>query len=218
MLKGAIPMKYDSTVVSDYFKKNNLYDVLEDFGCSYMEYEDFKRAAEKLKSKHDSGYTKRVFILKEIPWVIKLNFYEDGYNGDACGDEACNYQKAVEMGIDKILLPTALFYVDSCGHKYYCQPQFQPKPFHNFKYRVNSVVEDKSYALANKFYKSKFRFCHQWLAQAIVYYGYDFMRQVAKWTQICHVNDLHSGNVTMFNGRPIILDYSGVKQSCCSDS
>ena len=82
----------------------------------------------------------------------------------------------------------------------------------------NSVVEDKSYALANKFYKSKFRFCHQWLAQAVVYYGYDFMRQVAKWTQICHVNDLHSGNVTMFNGRPIILDYSGVKQSCCSDS
>ena len=128
------------------------------------------------------------------------------------------FQKAVEMGIDKILLPTTLFYVDSCGHKYYCQPQFQSKPFHDFRYRVNSVVEDKSYELANKFYKSKFRFCHQWLAQAIVYYGYDFMRQVAKWTQICHVNDLHSGNVTMFNGRPIILDYSGVKQSCCSDS
>ena len=218
MLKGAIPMKYDSTVLDEYFKKNNFYEVLEELGSSYMEDDDFYRAAKRLKANRGSGYTKQVFIFKDIPWVIKCNYECDGYSGDACGDEARNYQKAVKMGVDKILLPTILFYVDSCGHKYYCQPQFQPKPFHNFRYRVNSVVEDKSYALANKFYKSKFRFCHQWLAQAIVYYGYDFMRQVAKWTQICHVNDLHGGNVTMFNGRPIILDYSGVKQSCCSDS
>ena len=211
-------MKYDSTVLDEYFKENNFYEVLEELGSSFMEDDDFYRAAKRLKAECGFGYTKQVFIFKDIPWVIKCNYDCNGYNGDACGDEARNYQKAVKMGVDKILLPTILFYVDGYGHKYYCQPKFQSQDVRIFRYRVNNVVADKSYALANKFYKSKFRFCHQWLAQAIVYYGYDFMRQVAKWTQICHVNDLHRENVTMFNGRPIILDYSGVKQSCCSDS
>ena len=166
-----------------------------------------------------SGVTKDVLVFKNRGFVIKCDKRESYSERSYCHLEAENYSKAVDMGIEKILLPTTTFCTANDGTIFYKQPiykgdaQFDKEEVNTRaqyveetkkrEYRINKLVNlfCDSYTIGRN---------QEWIARAIQYYGYKFMRKVAEWTFLNDINDLHPGNVGYVgNYRPIILDYSG---------
>lgn len=166
-----------------------------------------------------SGATKQVLVFKNRGFVIKCDKRKSYSKKSYCHLEAENYSKAVNMGIEKILLPTTTFCTASDGMIFYKQPIYKGDAQFDIEevntraqyleetkkreYRINKLVDsfyDPSAIGRNQ----------EWMARAIQYYGYKFMRKVAEWTLLNDINDLHPGNVGYVgNYRPIILDYSG---------
>lgn len=166
----------------------------------------------------DCGMTKDVFIFKAEGFVLKFSRLEDE---DFCKLEYKNYLKAKAVGVGKILLPTTFFYKNNFGITFYKQPIFYKCQddltcterkilSHKSKYgkKVAWKRESKIFDLLDDFFDTTID--DTWMARAIQYYGYDFMRKVADWTCENSINDLHEGNIGYIgNFRPVIFDYSG---------
>ena len=166
-----------------------------------------------------SGATKRVLVFERLGFVIKCDKRTSATANSYCKMEAQNYAKAVKMGIEKILLPTTVFCTAKDGTIFYKQPIYKSNAemdIGKVKARAQyTVATDKREYKIDKVVNLFWDSCAigrnpEWMARAIQYYGYKFMRKVAEWTYLNDINDLHSGNVGYIgNYRPIILDYSG---------
>lgn len=186
---------------------NRPYDVLID-----------SKILKEIGATSDCGMTKDVLIFKAEGFVLKFSKLEDE---DFCKLEYKNYLRAKAAGVEKILLPTTFFYKNNFGITFYKQPifykcqddltRYERKILsHKSKYtqKVTQKRESKFYDLLDDFFDTTID--DSWMVRAIQYYGYDFMRKVAKWTCENSINDLHEGNIGYIgNFRPVIFDYSG---------
>lgn len=165
------------------------------------------------------GVTKQVLVFHNRDFVIKCDKHKPRFGKSYCQLEAENYSKAVDSGIEKILLPTIPFCTAKDGTVFYKQPIYKGDAQLNkgeVNIKIQNIEEDskREYRI-NKVVNLFWDSCavgrnQEWIARAIQYYGYKFMRRVAEWTYMNEINDLHSGNVGYIgNYRPIILDYSG---------
>lgn len=165
------------------------------------------------------GVTKRVLVFERRGFVIKCDKRKSHSDVSYCKLEAQNYDKAVSMGIERILLPTTVFCTAKDGTVFYKQPIYKGDARLDME-EVNTRAQyleetEKREHRIDKVVNLFWDPCSigrnsEWMARAIQYYGYKFMRKVAEWTYLNDINDLHPGNVGYIgNYRPIILDYSG---------
>lgn len=166
----------------------------------------------------DCGMTKDVLIFRAEGFVLKFSKLEDE---DYCKLEYKNYLRAKTAGVEKILLPTTLFYKNSFGITFYKQPIFYKcqddltgyekkilSRKSKYTQKLTQKRESKLFNVLDDFFDTAID--DSWMVRAVQYYGYDFMEKVAKWTCENSINDLHEGNIGYIgNFRPVIFDYSG---------
>lgn len=149
------------------------------------------------------GASKTVLVFQKLGFVLKT---DNGDDEGATRAEYDNYCKAKEMGIEKILLPTEIFCIEN-------GIVFTRQPYYNgyFNYISLEAKVNTSKAVFKTIEKRLYSCIDGlWLERAIQYYGKSFMKQFAKWTRKCNINDLHSDNIGFVgNYRPIIFDYAG---------
>lgn len=172
----------------------------------------------KIQASYASGMTKDVLIFKNKGFVLKSDDVPRRHS--YCGQEYQNYLQAVNMGIERILLPTTPFCTCRDGVTFYKQPIYKMNAdlgysdSKNLRHKLHYT--DLSEKRGRRLDKLERTFYDEnignyfWLIRAVQYYGMDFMLKVADWTCENNINDLHDENIGFIaNYRPIILDYSG---------
>jgi len=178
-----------------------------------------------IRNAEDDGYeyacgeTRICVWRKDWDFVIKIPRY--GYTDtDYCQLEAKNYAKAVEYKVERVCLPIEYVTTSESGIAIYRQPRYTMSTRDSFnrenhyqtylKKRGIQTVNSKgmvSRILDNCY--CGYRIDETWMARVMQLYGKKFCRSFERWTQECHVNDLHNCNTGWLNNRPILLDYAG---------
>lgn len=175
-------------------------------------YSHLEECAYALGCGFNNGATRCAFIFHEEKVVFKFPFY-NRTNRDYCEMELEYYESAKDYGVEKILLPIYYMGRTAEGIPIYLQPMFT-KPECELRYHEELEIENKVNVPKSLVDKVR-RNCYdrslprRWTGRAIQIYGKKFMRKFERWTNVCEVNDLHSGNVGYLDRQPVIIDYAG---------
>lgn len=181
-----------------------------------LDYDTIREISVKHNLDYDNGATR--WCLHCDRWkdfVLKFPRYEET-SIDYCEIEVNNYKKAVEYGIEKILLPIECIYETKNELKIYKQEKYtcalsdmKEKDYERLKKRLHNLQRQP---ITNKCLHSCLDYCrinNVWLARIIQLYGKNFVKNFEQWTHCCKVNDLHTSNIGFKGKNPIILDYAG---------
>lgn len=178
---------------------------------------------------YESGATKLVIIPENRDYVIKIPFTgildwgdegdrteyipfygaeDDGWGDDYCRAEEMFYEMAEKAGYEEFFMP---IYCEGTmrGHSIYTQEKVDIFVSHC------SIAEQEKYSSKESKQKVKdknYPLPKLWLASCLTAFGEDeeklnnFLDFLEKTGMN---NDLHSGNLGFFKGRPIIIDYGG---------
>lgn len=204
-----------------------LAHVMKEHGKNFRPW-NVKKALEAMHVQNvevHSGATQICLVPKYEDYVIKLPYYDEELTFDPCKNSIIFYNKAKEFGVTDILLEVKKYHNKMSGNEFietYRQPKFKVSHDDYECDRANETESDnfwKRYDEDEEFSKKlvdlKWEFYDgkvplMWLYKAVQWYGWEFMENVAEWTNENGVNDLHSANVGyMENGQPIIIDYAG---------
>lgn len=155
-------------------------------------------------------------------WDFVLKFDRNWHKPVYCRSEAYHYETAKEYRVTQVLLPIQLEIVVN-GIEIYRQTKFQcdwtDLPI-NARRQMDKAY--RNFMNEQTFHKIQRGFestpANRWIARCTQLYGKKFMRSLEKWTTDFQINDLHNGNIGLFNNRPIILDYAGYHGSDWSNS
>ena len=144
--------------------------------------------------------------------IIKFN----RRHSEACEREVANYQLAQKYKVEAILLPLSLEMQDKYSNCFFSQP-LVTSIIDRCSYQQRKTLKKRLHALEDnskvtKLNKKLYSSCddHVWLARALQIYGRDFMQRFQTWTQVCQLNDLHTGNLGYIKKfQPVIFDYAG---------
>lgn len=144
---------------------------------------------------------------------------EENAEWDYCADELRKYEQAVKDGMEEFFPATEFYKVGRCGIPYYIQEKVMP-----FKVKdCNEEKEKNSYKKAKEISKSYrnrgeyIRVSDYFIAACLEWYGkektIDFLEYAyIKYPEIGR--DLHENNLgRRVNGAPIVLDFSGFRES-----
>lgn len=176
-----------------------------------------KKIAESYNLDFRYGFTRGLFIFDDF--VIKFDINE-GTNGRA--EEFERYENAKLYEVERILLSIDKWYKSAKGVEFYIQPKCgsqlydAEKDTYTFDYenlagfmlkqgycenKVMRLIEKMSYEIEEI----------EWVARAVQYYGWRFMRRVVAWFNEEYITDLHGANIGLVaNYRSVIFDYAGV--------
>ena len=161
---------------------------------------------------YDSGVSRACIYHKDWDFVFKFDKHptQSAY----CALESYHYAQAEGYGVQKVLLPISKFATLDNGIKIYRQTKYSyswrklpPQEYHKLLQAKNQLQGKKAF---NKIARGMH---HEtdilWRARVTQLYGKNFMRSLQEWMEEYHINDLHIGNIGMYQGRPILLDYAG---------
>lgn len=188
-------------------------------GCPNKKSERYKwgeKFAEEWGLEYRAGVSRGVFIFDDF--VIKFDIDDDG-NG--CEEEYSRFYSARDYDIERILLPIEEWYFSPRRVMFYIQPRCGEAVYDNNFDEYSDTYYEISERLKNNGYceRKVKKFASEmpytgvntiWLARAVQYYGWKFMRRFMDWMQDYYISDLHSANIGFVgNGRPVIFDYAG---------
>lgn len=168
-----------------------------------------------------SGAFKKCFVFENEPFVLKFPFdfcpftKQDEYKRErnACEDEIEIYNKALEAGVEKILLKTEFIGYSKGGTPLYIQPKITTtmndcSKLLKKKYdRITKTVTDEmcDKVKDGMYYHST---SNIWVKMLIVIYGKKFALQFEKFSRSIQLGDLHHANIGFLGNNPVILDYN----------
>lgn len=197
----------------DYLAKYNpdrhLRSYLNDFLRTHKEYE------------MHAGATRICMYHKDWDFVLK---FDEEYQFTAyCSLECYHYEMAKAYRVEKVLLPIERIATFDNGLKIYRQAKFTTG-WHDLNRKDNKALRSAYEQLRNrktfkKIYEGMHYDTHEyWVARVTQLYGKKFMRSLENWIAEYEINDLHTGNIGMLNGVPILLDYAGYRGSSYTPS
>lgn len=174
------------------------------------------KAAEMYGLEFRSGYTRGVFVFDDF--ALKFDIRE---NVNGCAEEFERYKSARQYGVERILLPIEEWHKTPKGVQFYIQPKCGDPLYDNEDESFTAAYEDLSDFMYRHGYCERkverlvesmpYEMEIEWVARAVQYYGWKFMRKVVSWFIDKDITDLHGANIGLVaNMRPVIFDYAGV--------
>jgi hypothetical protein len=160
----------------------------------------------------DSGVCRACIYRKDWDFVFK--FDKEPMHSSYCALESYHYAQAEGYGVQRVLLPISKFATLDNGIKIYRQTKYsygwRDLP-HQERRKLEQALKQMQ---GSKAYSKISRGMHHetdhlWRARATQLYGKNFMRSLQEWMDEYHINDLHIGNIGMYQGRPVLIDYAG---------
>lgn len=180
---------------------------------------EMSQFAQQYSLKFYYGETRFCIFAPKWDVVLKIPRF-DNVDDDYSALEVRNYERAVEMGLEKILLPTGLLTELEGGCPIYWQTKFTCS--HNqlssqtqltLKTRFAKYYRSTIYLKVKDAMPSDRCYSDVWLFRAYQLYGKQFFRKLTKFLMENNIDDLHHSNVGWKNDKPIILDYAGYHES-----
>ena len=161
-----------------------------------------------------TGATRICVYYKDWDFVLK---FDEKYQTTAyCSLECYHYEMAKAYRVERVLLPIERVAAFDNGLKIYRQTKFTTG-WHDLSPKDNKALQSaykqmwRSKAF-NKICKDMHHDTHDlWIARVTQLYGKKFMRSLENWISDYQINDLHTGNIGILNGVPILLDYAGYR-------
>lgn len=129
---------------------------------------------------------------------------DSDYGDNYCEAELRRYEAAVEAGLDFLFAPVE--YITTVnGYKIYSQPCCTM-----FFSKHDSVCTDEAttaYSICSENHYDCFNEC--WLTEVLEEYGEQTFIKFMDFLEEYAINDLHADNVGYYNGKPVLVDYSG---------
>lgn len=201
--------------------KLSLNEVLEKFYAEFSGYEsaelpwdDIEAFASKNGCEFCYGETRYCMFQKHWDEVLKIPRL-DNCSCDYGKIELDNYNKACDLGIERIFLPCRQVCVLPNGCAIYAQTKFT-KSHRDLDRKEQAKLDKVCYKVQREiFYKAlngmhdHYRIKENWFARAYQIYGKKFMRVLEAFTRENRIGDLHSSNLGWLGNQPVILDYAG---------
>ena len=170
--------------------------------------------AEGVECECEEGVSKLVIMLPHnTEYVYKFPYQYDGPTGeefhsltgywDYCELEVLNYISAKEKELDKYFAEISLWKIINDYHIYrqdYCI-MYENK-YTELK-QHNEMIFMEEYELNDE------RLPNMWAFDFIERYDKEELQKLLEFVDESSINDLHWENVGYFNGRPVLVDYSG---------
>lgn len=156
-------------------------------------------------------------------WDFVLKFDEEYQTTAYCSLECYHYEMAKAYRVERVLLPIERVATFDNGLKIYRQAKFTTG-WHDLSNKDNKALrsayeQTKHSKTFKKIYKGMHHETHGiWVARVTQLYGKKFMRSLENWISEYEVNDLHTGNIGLLNGVPVLLDYAGYRGSSYTPS
>lgn len=190
------------------------YEQFADKGAA-LEWDDVEQFADKYHLVFDSGETRYCLFQEhwnEVLKIPRLDNVEDDYGQI----ELDNYNKACDLGIERILLACRKVCVLPGGCSIYAQVKFTKSHSrlerHECRKLENIIQKVRGtkicYAAKNGMFDS-YRIREDWFIRAYQIYGKKFMRVLETFTRENRIGDLHASNIGWLGKMPVILDYAG---------
>lgn len=151
-------------------------------------------------------------------WDFVLKFDKEYQTTAYCSLECYHYEMAKAYRVERVLLPIERVATFDNGLKVYRQAKFTTG-WHDLSNKDNKALrsayeQTKHSKTFKKIYKGMHHDTHEfWVARVTQLYGKKFMRSLENWISEYEVNDLHTGNIGLLNGVPVLLDYAGYRGS-----
>lgn len=213
--------------------------VPDEFGCNYEDDEVNNSMECVLNELHRidnhnhtfnyaHGVTQFVILIDELHKVAKIPFcgyWDWNYDIDdldfypfECCSNYCElsvniYEDAVEAGVEKIFAETKFFGFSKNGYPIYLQERIAETE--GERRNMDRKKSDSLDFVQSKQKESRYngwnRFKAEWLAEAIDWYGLEYIEKVLDFVKNdTRIDDLHLGNYGIAeDGRPVIFDYAG---------
>lgn len=168
-----------------------------------------------------TGATRICVYHKDWDFVIKFDEAFETTHYSAL--EYYHYEMASKYNVQRVLLPTAKIASFPCGLKIYRQAKYsvgwnglQNKEWARLRQAYDQMRKSKAYG---KISKGMHYDTHEyWRARATQLFGKKFMKSLQEWIAEYEINDLHTGNIGLLNGVPVLLDYAGYRGSTYTPS
>lgn len=184
------------------------------------------KICEKYDFSYNTGISKLVIKPKNGNYVIKIpfshyydeewdeyySFYCYGYQCDACNFEIELYNKAFNENFEEFFLPIELACIHN-GYPVYVQPKasiiYEDKD--SFSYlkptiKTNKILNDNYIDTMSKYVEGWFDIVNKQLGEGRFL---EFLQFLNKYDIS---SDLHEGNIGMYHGKPVIIDYAGFER------
>lgn len=167
-----------------------------------------------------SGAYKKCFVFDNESYVLKFPFSfraftksSEDSDKNACEDEIVIYNKAVEAGVEKILLKTEFIGYSKSGVPLYIQQKItttmsdRNKVFDKKLTRITkTVTNDMCEKVQSGMYYHNAS--NIWVKMLIIIYGKSFAMKFEKFSRSVQLSDLHNENIGFVGANPVILDYN----------
>lgn len=198
-------------------KKYSLTQILDPLNAECLdraiEWDTIENFADKYDLEFGSGETR--WCLYQPHWVevIKIPRF-DNVSDDYGAIEVANYNKACDLGIERIFLPTRQITVLDSGCPVYVQTKYTCdhyalKERKALEKAITNCVQHKVCEKARHGMYQGHRIDRNWFARAYQIYGKRFMLALEDFTKEHYIGDLHQHNLGWLGKQPIILDYAG---------
>lgn len=157
-------------------------------------------------------------------WDFVIKFDEAFETTQYSALEFYHYEMAKEYNVQRVLLPITKIATFDNGLKIYRQAKYTLGWNDKFDHKTKEALESAyQQTRRSKTFKKICKGMHHdthdwWIARATQLYGKKFMRSLQEWIKEYEINDLHTGNIGLLNGVPVLLDYAGYRGSCYTPS
>ena len=149
-------------------------------------------------------------------WDFVIKFDENFETTQYCALELYHYEMAKQYNVQKVLLPTSKHATYENGLKVYQQTKYSIG-WREVKGKVRLPLQNAMRQMGRT--KNFSNICRgmrhetheMWIARTTQLYGKKFMRSLQAWIDEYNINDLHTGNIGLLNGNPVLLDYAGYR-------
>jgi hypothetical protein len=156
-------------------------------------------------------------------WDFVLKFDEAFETTHYSALEYYHYEMAAQYNVQRVLLPTAKIASLPCGLKIYRQAKYsvgwndvKAKEWARLRKTYDQMRKSKAYGKISK--GMHYDTHNYWRARATQLFGKKFMKSLQEWIAEYEINDLHTGNIGLLNGVPVLLDYAGYRGSSYTPS
>lgn len=172
-----------------------------------IDYDKIRLYALRIGLRMEYGASKICLIDPHSNWVVKI---DKDRKEKSCEREYFNYKEAQKLGIQKAFLD-----IHFLGYGPYYIPIFAQRKIDvvignlssdTYKDKISSIPTEDIYQIMRYFDTRD----DVWFGMALLLYGKEFMRKVTDFIYEYGINDLHEYNLGYLNGKPVIMDYSGI--------
>ena len=196
------------------YSMENIVDLLNaEFPTREIDYDTICDFANSYDLCFDSGETRYCLFQPHWDKVLKIPRF-DNVEDDYGAIEVANYNRACDLGINRIFLWTAFLTTLDSGCPIYVQTKFSTDHANMNSYRkleklTPNCLRHKICEIARDGMYQSHRINRLWFARAYQIYGKRFMRIVEEFTKEYRIGDLHAHNLGWLGKQPIILDFAG---------